>query len=82
MTNGNNKRIPNTAMTIPTVKNICRQNGLIRFRIAALMMALSNDSDTSRTANTSSRKRSSRPPWAYPSTRATTVSNSETPKTR
>lgn len=33
MTNGNNRRIPNTAMRIPTVKNIWRQNGLVRFRI-------------------------------------------------
>ena len=57
MSSGKNNRIPNTAMRIPTVRNICRQNGLIRCRIVALMMALSNDSDTSRTASTSSKKR-------------------------
>ena len=46
------------------------------------MMALSNDSDTSRVASTSSRKRSFRPPWAYPAPRAATVTNSEIPKMR
>ncbi|CFR81482.1 Uncharacterised protein [Mycobacterium tuberculosis] len=82
MASGNTSRIPNTAIRIPMVRNIRCQNGLIRCRIAALMMALSNDSDTSRSARTASKNRAVGPPCKYPVTNATTVISSEKPKMR
>ena len=50
MSSGKISRIPNTAIATPTVRKIRCQNGLIRTSTVALTTALSNDSDTSRTA--------------------------------
>ena len=51
ITIGNTKRIPNTATIIPTVKNSFFQNGSQFLSTDALTIALSNESDTSITAN-------------------------------
>ena len=47
---GKTRRIPTTAIKIPTVKNILRQAWLIRSKIRALTMALSMESEISNTA--------------------------------
>ncbi|CDO91154.1 hypothetical protein BN973_05560 [Mycobacterium triplex] len=82
MSSGKSSRIPNTAIRIPIVRNICRQNWLMRFSTAALMIALSKDNDTSRMPSAISRNRALSPPWKYPSARAANVTNSEIPKMR
>src|SRR5699024_11363227 len=49
MTIGNTKRIPNTAIKIPTDKNIFFQNSSQPLRTEALTTALSNDNEISMT---------------------------------
>ncbi|KPC76262.1 hypothetical protein ADL35_22160 [Streptomyces sp. NRRL WC-3753] len=49
ITTGKTSRIPNTAITIPMVRKIFCQKAFIFFRIPALITALSNDSEISRT---------------------------------
>ena len=46
-------RMPNTAITMPQVRNRPCHTGSIWVSTAALTTALSNDSDTSRTPSTS-----------------------------
>ena len=53
MTIGNTRRIPNTAMSIPTVKKIIFQNLSHVLSTEALTTALSNDSEISITAKIS-----------------------------
>ena len=48
MSSGSSSRMPNTAMTMPTVRKIFCQKSLIRSSTVALITALSKESDTSR----------------------------------
>ena len=52
MTIGNTRRMPNTAIRMPTVRNIFCQNGSMVLSTEALMTALSNDSEISSTPST------------------------------
>ncbi len=47
MTTGKTRRMPNTAMRMPTVRKIFCQKAFIFFRIPALTTALSKDSEIS-----------------------------------
>ncbi len=49
ITTGKTSRMPKTAMRMPTVRKIFCQNAFIFRRIPALMTALSNESEISRT---------------------------------
>lgn len=49
---GKTSRMPKTAISTPIVRKMVCQKALIRFRIPALITALSKDSETSRTART------------------------------
>ena len=48
MISGKTSRMPNTAMSTPTVRKMRCQNGSIRSSTVALTTALSNDSEISR----------------------------------
>ena len=70
ITIGNTSRIPNTAMSIPTVKKIVFQNLSQFFKTDALTTALSKDKDISINAKTSVTNRAENiavtPPCVYP----------------
>ena len=80
MTIGNRNRIPKTAMTMPTVRNIFCQNGFIRRRIVALTTALSNDSEISSTARMPTRAATSAPPMISAPTSTAIVMPNDQPK--
>lgn len=52
ITIGNTRRMPNTAIRMPTVRNSFCQNAFMCLSTPALTTALSNDNDTSSTLST------------------------------
>ena len=66
ISSGNTIRIPNTAIRIPQVRKRRCHFGVISFSLLALTMALSKDSEISRTASTSAIIRKDTAPAAAP----------------
>jgi hypothetical protein len=62
MISGKTSRMPNTAISTPTVRKIRCQNGSIRSNTVALTTALSKDSEISRMPRIAQRTRPVTPP--------------------
>jgi hypothetical protein len=67
---GNRILMPNTAMAMPTVRNMMRQNGVMTLSTVALTTALSRDTEVSRQARrlvvSRNARAMGRPPVWYP----------------
>ncbi len=73
ITTGKTRRMPKTAITMPTVRKIFCQKALIFFRIPALITALSKDSEISSTARMATRPKAVHPSYSTPATRPAAV---------